>query len=330
MYYTCDRSSRSVIDARHSSGKSASRGNAPEERGDDIGDSLTYELSVGIVLLTGDTVCHHCSQQTLDGTEDCDCKGRGDEVLDGIEIHRGCDRLGKRQTLGELGELAAYGCELHHAALRQHYRHGGACNQGYQRTGDLFESPAVPGYDDKQAAEAQGGLCQGNGAKIAQIAAPLGYKARRDIDAAEAEEILHLGREDRKGDTAGKADHYRVGNELEHCSKFAYTHHYQYDSRHYGGYRKSLDTILSDDRGHDYDEGSGRASNKEARTSENRYQETGHDGCDKALLGADSARYTKSDCKGKGDDADNYSGNEICDETLTVVPAFFEKVEKFR
>ena len=89
------------------------RAYSAEKRGDDIRKTLAYEFSVGVVLLSSDTVSHHCGEQGLDCAEHCDGEGRGHKTADIIETQGRYLRFRKRQTLREFREFGTYGGEFH-------------------------------------------------------------------------------------------------------------------------------------------------------------------------------------------------------------------------
>ena len=104
---------------------------------------------------------------------------------------------------------------------------------------------------------------------ILEIACPLRDKACRYLEIKrKAEEILHLGREDGQGDTACESHYDRIRDELEYDTHLADSHYNEEYSRHDGCNDEALHAILADNTCYDYDECTGRTSDKEVRTSE--------------------------------------------------------------
>ena len=89
----------------------------------------------------------------------------------------------------------------------------------------------------------------------------------REIE-RQTEEVLHLGREDGEGNTAGETDHDRIRDELEDHSHLEHSHQDKEDSGHDGSYDESLHAVLAHNARNNHDECSGRSSDKEIGTSE--------------------------------------------------------------
>ncbi len=110
----------------------------------------------------------------------------------------------------------------------------------------------------------------------------------------------------------------------------AEAHHDQYDARHNRRDRKPGHPVLPDDSGDDDDEGPRGSPDEEARPSEDRNQEAGHDCRDKSLLRGHAAGDSECDCEREGDDAHDDSRDEIRDEPLPAVPSLLKQMEEFR
>ena len=319
-----DGSTGTVVDAGHSPCKRTGGRYSAEERGDDVGDALAYELGVGVVLLTGDTVCDHCGKQGLDGAEYGYGEGRGHEALHGLEVHFRGHGFRHREALGKFGELGAYGGEFHPGEPGQEHCCRRACDERDERARDFAEAPLVPKDDQEEAAHAEGGFRPGDVAQVLEIAYPFRDEAGRYGNVTQAEEVLHLGGEDGQGYTAGEAHHDRVRDELEHGAHLAQAHCNQNHSGHNGGEGKAGHAVLRHDARHDYDERAGRAADEEAGASEDGDEETGNYCRNKSLLRGHAARYTEGDGEREGDDADNDAGDKVGDKTLTAVSALLE------
>ena len=100
--------------------------------------------------------------------------------------------------------------------------------------------------------------------EILEVADPLRDKSCRHLKIErESKEILHLGREDRQGNTTGESYYDRIWDELENHSHLTHSHHNQEDSRHDSGNDKPLHSILSHNAGNNNNECTGRSTDKE-------------------------------------------------------------------
>ena len=73
-----------VVDIGHRAGDGTCGGDAAEEGRSDVGQSLTDEFSVGVVVVADDTVCNGCREQRLDGAQDGNRHRRSCQLLDGF------------------------------------------------------------------------------------------------------------------------------------------------------------------------------------------------------------------------------------------------------
>ena len=152
---------------------------------------------------------------------------------------------------------------------------------------------------------------------VLEIAYPLRNEASRHFKVKrKSEEILHLSREDGKGNTAGESHYDRIRDELEDDTHLAHSHHHEEDTRHDRSDDKALHSVLSDNAGNNHDERTGRSSDKEVRSSKERDEESRYNCSDETLLRGHAAGNTECDCKRKGDDTDDQARDKVRCELL--------------
>ena len=83
---TCYRCLAAIADVCHSTCNGSCGRNTAEDRRKDVGNTLTDEFLIGIVLMTDDTVSHCSRKERLDGAEHSDGDGWRDERLDALPV----------------------------------------------------------------------------------------------------------------------------------------------------------------------------------------------------------------------------------------------------
>ena len=117
---------------------------------------------------------------------------------------------------------------------------------------------------------------------------------------------------------------------MEYGPEPAESHHDENHSGHNRCHREPGHTVLPDYAGDNDDERTRRASDQEARAAKYRNEESCHYCRYETLLWSHAAGDSECDCKREGDNADNYSRDEVGDKSLLAVPSFLEKMKKFR
>ena len=142
---------------------------------------------------------------------------------------------------------------------------------------------------------------------------PFIHEVSRYIAQPETEEIVHLGREDRHGDTCSETDDDGVRHELNDRTQMRYTHHNEQNTRHDGSDHQTAQTVLLDDAVDDDDERTRRTAYLHLAAAEDRDQQTGDDRRHQAFRRTYTRRYTESD--GEGDRYNTY--DDTCQRILT-------------
>ena len=289
---------------------------------------LTYELRVRMMALSCSSVSHHSREKRLDGTEDGDRERRGNKTLNCLIVELRGYRLRHRKAVGEFREFGSDCGELHSSELAEKNRCQCTDDEGDERARNLLGHLAPAEAYDK-AYDTHDKFHPVDAAHILEITDPLRNESRRYLKVKrKSEEILHLRREDRQGDTASESDYYRIRDEFEYDTHLAHTHDNEEDTRHDGRDDEALHAVLADDAGHDHDKRSGRTSDKEVGSSEERNEETGYDRRYETLLRGHSACYTERYRKWQRDDSHDDTGNKIRCECLAVILSFSEQPEK--
>src|SRR5881398_1669263 len=156
----------------------------------------------------------------------------------------------------------------------------------------------------------------------------LGTRRFRYGHHAEAEEILHLAREDDERDAAGETDGHGEGDELDRTAQAHQAEQEQDHARHQGGGGQPVHAMLLDDRVHDDDECAGRTADLDARAAQRRDEEPGHDRGEQAPLGSDAARDRERDRERQRDDADDHPRDYVGKQLVAAVP--LERGDEFR
>ena len=98
---------------------------------------------------------------------------------------------------------------------------------------------------------------------MGKVSTPLWDELAGKVCNLQAKEVLHLGREDYHSDTAGESYYNRVRDELDDAAQFEDTHKYQHYTCQYSCNDKARDAVLGNNAVYNYNECSGRTSNKE-------------------------------------------------------------------
>ena len=71
-----------IVDVGHGAGNGACSGDAAEDGRSNVGNALSDELGVRVVVVANDTISHCGREQRLYSTEDCNGDSRTDKSLD--------------------------------------------------------------------------------------------------------------------------------------------------------------------------------------------------------------------------------------------------------
>ena len=173
QYHSVDdaryRSLTAVVDIGHGTGDGASGRDTAEERRGDVGQTLGYQLGVGIVMVADYTIGYGSREQALDGTEDGDGDGRRHEALDGLPVHFW--NLSRRQLVADR-EAVANGLDtLNSGKLLEQQCHDGHQDDGDERTRNLLAELRSDG-DDHHAHHADEGAPRVDGVETLEIDTP--------------------------------------------------------------------------------------------------------------------------------------------------------------
>ena len=97
MDNACHGGTSAVVDVGHRACYGSRSGYAAEDGRHEVGHALTYQFSIGIVMVAYDTVGHRSRQQALDGTEHGNGDGRTDQTFERLPRqfrHDGTRQLG--------------------------------------------------------------------------------------------------------------------------------------------------------------------------------------------------------------------------------------------
>ncbi len=318
-----DRAAAAVVDVGHRAGDGAGDGDAAEDRDDDVGRALGDQLGVRVVAITNDTVGHGGREQRLDGAQHGDREGRGDKQVDRLHIKD--QPLGFRQR-GVDREAVANGLDRGDArVLAQDVGDDGHDDDGDQRPGDLAGQPGREG-DDHDADDTDTQRPEVHGVESARVGDPFRDEVRRNLGHREAEEVFHLGGEDRHGDTAREADDDRVGDELDDRPEPQGAHQEQHHAGQDGGDGQPLDAEVLDDAVDDHDEGARGPSDLHLAAAQQGDDKSADDGGDQSFLRTHARGDTERDGEGQGDDADNDARHQVSHELfLGIVSQLSEK-----
>ena len=126
------------------------------------------------------------------------------------------------------------------------------------------------------------------------------------------EEIRHLCREYRHGDTGRKPYYDRIGDKLNDRPQTEYSHHDEYHAGHERRYRQSGESVEGDNVIDDYDEGSRRTADLDGIAPQSRYEKSADDSRNKSDRRIDAAGNSECYGKRKSYDAHYNPGDQIC------------------
>ena len=95
---------------------------------------------------------------------------------------------------------------------------------------------------------------------ILKITNPFVDEVGRHLLNTEAEQIIHLCRENRQGDTAGKTNNHWVWHKFDDVSQFKHTYQNQDYSSHNCGYHQTAKSMLLDNSVNNNDKRSSRTA----------------------------------------------------------------------
>ena len=220
-----DRCAAAVVDIRHRAGDGSRSGDSAEDGTDEVGHTLSNEFLVAVVAVADDTVGHRCREQRLDGTQHGN-RQRGSKEL-AHDLPRELRNVGSRQR-GIDAEAVADGVYVlrQSVVLQDEHAHRHQ-DYGHERAGNLVQRRGLaahvfnaiqqgPAGDEHHTAHPDDGAPEVYAAEAAGIAHPLRHEVgrHRAID-GQAQQILHLGGENREGDAAGETHHNGIRNELD-------------------------------------------------------------------------------------------------------------------
>ena len=320
QYHSVDdaryRSLTAVVDIGHGTGDGTSGRDTAEERRGDVGQSLGYQLGVGIVMVADYTVGYGSREQALDGTEDGDGDGRRHEALDGLPVH--FRNLSRRQLVADREAVADGLDALNSGKLLEQQCHNGHQDDGDERSWNLLAELRSDG-DDHHANHTDEGTPRVDGVETLEIDTPFLQEVRRIGSQCQTEEILDLSGEDGYGDTAGETYHDRIRDVLDDGTESEQSEEHQEETCHQRCDGQSLESILLDDAVDDDDECSCRSADLHFASAEDGDDETRYDGCDDTLLGCHARSDTECDGQRQGYDTNDDTCHEVRHECFLVV-----------
>ena len=319
-------SASAVVDVGHRTGYGTRARYAAEERCAQVGHALAYEFLVAVVMVAAHTVGHGGTQQRLNGTEHRNDHGCGQQAFEAFPRDT---RHGEGRNDGfDFAKLVADGAHMQvavgvhevHAHRHQH--------NGQQRAGNFFAHLGREGYDDN-AEHAHEGRYPVNGFKMLKVEHPLRQEVARHFPLnRQSEEVLDLCGENGDGNTARKAHHDGVRDELDDGAELARTEQNEEHAGHHRGNHQPRQSELgvTHNAVDNDDEGARRSANLHPASAQGRDDETADDGRQNALR----RRHARGDAKGygkrKGHNAHYQAGHEVGHQLLfVVVPDFTEQ-----
>src|SRR5439155_15241719 len=148
---------------------------------------------------------------------------------------------------------------------------------------------------------------------------PLPDEISRDGPHTEAEEILHLTRENDERDAAREPDGDGVGDELDRAAQAHDAEDDEDHTRHHGRRRESFDPVALYDGVDDHHEGPRRPADLDARPAQRRDQEPGDDRREEPTLRRDAARDRERDRERQRHDADDDPRDRVREELFAGV-----------
>ena len=183
---------------------------------------------------------------------------------------------------------------------------------------ERLRAPDARGDGDHPQAQAQGGRA---GARPGMRQGGDLRDHRPGLGAGEpqAEQVLHLARQDGERDAGGEADRHCVRDVPDQPAEAQRAQQRQHQSGEDDGQHQAVDTEPGDGRADQHDEGAGRTADLEAAAAQGRHEESADDGGVEAAVGRDAGGDRDGHGERQGDDSDR----QACDG---VVPQVREAV----
>ena len=305
-----------VVDIGHGAGYGSGGRDAAEEGRGEVGQTLSDELGIGVMVMAYHTVGYRGREQALYGAEDGNGKRRRHQALDDIPRQGGHGGTGQFAVDREAVAYGLYTC--HAIKLLEYQSRQSHHDDSHQRARNLLAESGRE-RDNHDAHYAHHRRPPVYRADVMEVGYPLLGEVRRYRRHSQTQQVLDLGGKDGYGDTARKSHDDRIGYILDDCTQAQHTEEYQEHACHECSYGESLYAVLLYDAVDDDNESTCRSAYLHAASAEDRYHEASHDGGDDALLG----RYARSDTKGDGQrqgyDAHDDAGHEVLHKFTTVI-----------
>lgn len=224
------------------------------------------------------TIGHRGRKQRLNSAQHGNDHGCGEKALHTLPTQVG--HLQRGNACLYLAKLVADGEHLHVGVGIQKVNAYGHYNNGHERAGHLLRHLGRKGYyHDAQHTYRSGHpvYC----VKILKVHQPFRQEvARHFARNGQAEQVLDLRGEYGHGNTARKAHHNGVRNELDDGAKMANAQQYQEDTRQHSGQHQSRQAQIgvAHNTVDNYDESTRRATNLHTATAKGRHNKTANDG----------------------------------------------------
>ena len=136
------------------------------------------------------------------------------------------------------------------------------------------------------------------------------HLSRKPAD-LQTEEVFDLRGKDGEGDTGGKAHHDGIRDVFNNGTQVQDAHQDEEGTGHESSDHEAAHAILLDDSVNDHNEGAGGATDLHLAATEERNEETGHDGGKNTGLRRGAGSDTECDGQRKGYDAHNDTGQKV-------------------
>ena len=167
-----------VIDIRHGTGDGTGGRDTAEDGGEDVGDALSHQFLIRVVMVADDTVGHGGREQRFDGPQYGDGDGRSHQLFDAFPIQFGYVHARK---FGFNHKAVADGFHLRrYAVLFQQIDSHGHYDDGNERTRNLVGQFGREG-DNGHADYTHDGGPYVQAAEVADVHDPFFYKIGRHV-----------------------------------------------------------------------------------------------------------------------------------------------------
>ena len=237
-----------------------------------VADALRNQLHVGVVPVAGHAVRHHAGQQGFDARQQGDGQRVGEQLADALEGHAvGHGEFGKaRRQAAEPGTDGFGGqAEQPYRQRRQKHRHHRRGNLGDRAPDQQDDRQREQGHAERRRTEIH---------RVLGVGSPFVEKFRRRVHKGQAEEVLHLRREDQQGDPRGEPRGHRIGNVLHQHAQPQKAENDQQDARHQRRQDQTFVPVPGNDAVDDDDERARRPADRETAAAEKGHEEPGDDG----------------------------------------------------